>query len=72
MASDDAALPALDPIPLVCMRCGETHPMRFYGLCDGCRAELVRKYDGRAHTVEVAEYEPTMHVTPNAVALRDD
>jgi hypothetical protein len=25
-----------------------------------------------ARTVEVAEYEPKMNVTPNAVALKDD
>jgi hypothetical protein len=46
--------------------------MRFYGLCQACRAELREKFDREAREVEVAEYEPKMNVTPNAVALKDD
>ena len=55
-----------------CMRCGRPEPMRFYGLCERCRRDLHGKYAGRAHEVAVADYEPKMNVTPNAVALRDD
>ena len=34
--------------------------------------ELRAKYLGEGRVVEVAEYEPKMNVTPNAVALKDD
>jgi hypothetical protein len=33
---------------------------------------LVGKYASLARSVAVAEYEPKMNVTPNAVALKDD
>ena len=45
---------------------------RFYGPCQSCRTELRAKYLGEGRVVEVAEYEPKMNVTPNAVALKDD
>jgi len=54
------------------MRCHRDEPMRFYGLCQGCREELRVKYDRAGVTIEVADYEPKMNVTPNAVALKDD
>ncbi len=62
----------LTPETMTCMRCGHAEPMRFYGLCQGCRGELRTKFDRGARAVEVAEYEPKMNVTPNAVALKDD
>jgi Zn finger protein HypA/HybF involved in hydrogenase expression len=62
----------LTPVEMDCMRCGRTAPMRFYGICTDCRAQLQQMFDGRAHTVEVEEYTPKMNVTPNAVALRGD
>ena len=37
-----------------------------------CRGELREKFDRGARDIEVAEYEPKMNVTPNAVALKDD
>ncbi len=37
-----------------------------------CRGDLVAKFAGLGRDVEVAEYEPKMNVTPNAVALKDD
>jgi hypothetical protein len=46
--------------------------MRFYGLCTPCREELVVMFDGEGREVTVAEYEPKMNVTPNAVALKAD
>jgi len=33
---------------------------------------LRTKFMGEGRVVEVAEYEPKMNVTPNAVALKDD
>jgi hypothetical protein len=62
----------LTPEVMECMRCHIEASMRFYGLCTSCRDELRAKYDREARTIEVAEYEPKMNVTPNAVALKDD
>ncbi|MEY4607182.1 MAG: hypothetical protein RLY45_1942 [Actinomycetota bacterium] len=59
----------------VCPRCGsllDAATERFYGPCADCRAQLRAKFLGDGRTVEVAEYEPKMNVTPNAVALKDD
>jgi hypothetical protein len=55
-----------------CMRCRRTEPMRVPGLCRACREELGARYAPRARDVDVERYEPAMHVTPNAVALKDD
>lgn len=55
-----------------CPRCHATVEARFYGPCDACRTELRAAFVREARVVEVAEYEPKMNVTPNAVALKDD
>ncbi len=55
-----------------CPRCAQTVETRFYGPCEGCRDELRAKFVRVARVVEVAEYEPKMNVTPNAVALKED
>ena len=62
----------LTPIAMECMRCGQSRPMRFYGICNDCRAQLHELFDREARIIEVAEYEPKMNVTPNAVALKND
>ena len=62
----------LTPQTMECMRCHRDASMRFYGLCDACRGELRAKFDRGGRVVEVADYEPKMNVTPNAVALKDD
>jgi hypothetical protein len=62
----------LTPETMECMRCHQGALMRFYGLCDHCRADLRTKFDRDGRVVEVADYEPKMNVTPNAVALKDD
>jgi hypothetical protein len=62
----------LSPVDMECMRCHRTAPMRFYGLCTPCREELRQIFDREARDIAVAEYEPKMNVTPNAVALKDD
>jgi hypothetical protein len=54
-----------------CPRCGRAVEARFYGPCTSCRDELRAALGGEAKAVEVAEYEPKMNVTPNAVALKD-
>lgn len=55
-----------------CPRCQASTADDFYGPCAACRADLVAKFAGLGRDVEVAEYEPKMNVTPNAVALKDD
>lgn len=58
--------------PFNCPRCQTSVTAEFYGPCESCRAELRAKFQGEQVDVEVAEYEPKMNVTPNAVALKDD
>lgn len=55
-----------------CPRCAASVVEDFYGPCTGCRGQLRAAYANAGRTVEVAEYEPKMNVTPNAVALKDD
>jgi hypothetical protein len=55
-----------------CPRCQSSVADEFYGPCPTCRGDLIAKYAGLARAVDVAEYEPKMNVTPNAVALKDD
>jgi hypothetical protein len=62
----------LTPVEMDCMRCREAAPMRFAGMCTACRDALYEKYAGGGSAVEVETYDPKMHVTPNAVALKDD
>jgi hypothetical protein len=62
----------LQPVDMECMRCHRTAPMRFYGICTECREDLHTIFARDARTIAVAEYEPTMNVTPNAVALKED
>jgi hypothetical protein len=59
-------------VEFACPRCARTVDARFYGPCDGCREELRATFVRVERIVEVAGYEPRMHVTPNAVALKDD
>ena len=61
-----------DVDPFACPRCGVTVVERFYGPCESCRTELRARYLGEGRVIEVAEYEPKMNVTPNAVATKDD
>lgn len=64
--------PDSSPLEMECMRCGRMEPMRFYGICRGCRARLQELFARERRAIEVPDYEPPMHVTPNAVALRGD
>jgi hypothetical protein len=45
---------------------------RFYGPCEPCRTQLRDQFRQEGRVIELAEYEPKMNVTPNAVALKDD
>ena len=60
------------PGPMPCLRCGAEAAMSFLGPCPACTDALRVKYRSEGRVVEGAEYVPTMHVTPNAVALKDD
>ncbi len=62
---------------LPCPRCGGPlfdgpNPARYFGPCADCREQLRQTLKGETAETEVAEYEPKMNVTPNAVALKDD
>ncbi len=59
-------------MPIICPRCGGTADVRFYGPCDTCRDDLRAQLRGEARDVGDTAYEPALHVTPNAVALKDD
>jgi hypothetical protein len=45
--------------------------MRFRSVCSRCRDDLRTMFHREAKDVEVAEYEPKMNVTPNAVATKE-
>jgi len=62
----------LDRMAITCPRCGAAVEARFYGPCDSCRSALRAALGGTGRDVERAAFEPSMHVTPNAVALKDD
>ncbi|MDG2039836.1 MAG: hypothetical protein P8J30_05080 [Ilumatobacter sp.] len=55
-----------------CPRCQTSAVDDYYGPCATCRSDLVAKFSGLGRAVRVAEYEPKINVTPNAVALKDD
>lgn len=58
-------------VEITCPRCQSTNDERFYGPCESCRGQLREMFRSEGRVVEVAEYEPKMNVTPNAVALKD-
>lgn len=60
------------PALFACPRCGNGVTERFYGPCSPCREQLRTTLGGKARSVEREAFEPSMHVTPNAVALKDD
>ena len=59
-------------VEFTCPRCQTTVEARFYGPCESCRTQLRDAFRSEGRVVELAEYEPKMNVTPNAVALKDD
>lgn len=54
-----------------CPRCGAQVVSPFYGPCETCRGVLRATITTEAEDVGVADYEPKMNVTPNAVATKD-
>ena len=61
-----------DLLSFTCPRCAASVDERLYGPCGSCRDELRAKYVIEGRVIELADYEPKMNVTPNAVALKDD
>lgn len=59
-------------VNVTCPRCAKSVDVRFYGPCDECRTALRDQNQTAGRVIEVAEYEPTMNVTPNAIATKDD
>jgi hypothetical protein len=59
-------------VHLTCPRCGHDVDERYYGPCTSCREELRAVFQREGRVVEIAEYEPKVNVTPNAVATKDD
>ena len=59
-------------VAITCPRCSGRAEVRWYGPCDTCRDDLRAAQRGEARAVEAQAYEPALHVTPNAVALKDD
>ena len=55
----------------VCPRCAAQVAERFFGPCEACRKQLAATFTKAAVDVEVARFEPVMHVTPNQVATKD-
>lgn len=68
--SDAHVLPVVaDVVP--CPRCGQTLDSTYYGPCPDCRTALRSLFAGTKRDIEVADYEPKMNVTPNAVATKE-
>jgi hypothetical protein len=61
----------MEPLAFACPRCHTDVTENHYGPCAACRADLRATVRGTAHTVDVADYEPKVNVTPNAVATKD-
>lgn len=62
---------AVDALRFTCPRCGVQACERFYGPCSACRTELRATLGGEARDVTAERFEPALHVTPNAVALKE-
>ena len=64
-------MPSVDDLQFTCPRCQSAVADRYYGPCPACRTALRASLRGEARAVESTAFEPTMHVTPNAVALKE-
>ena len=67
----DLSTPAPDSASITCPRCQSAVEERFYGPCASCRGELRASLGREARAVEREAFVPAMHVTPNAVALKE-
>jgi hypothetical protein len=60
-----------EELSFTCPRCGTGAAATYYGPCVTCRDELRRTVGAEARAVDGEAFEPRMHVTPNAVALKE-
>jgi len=58
-------------VEITCPRCQSNVEARFYGPCELCRTQLRDLFRIEGRVIELAEYEPKMNVTPNAIAVKD-
>jgi hypothetical protein len=56
---------------LACPRCSGPIDDPYYGPCAACRTALRAAVRGEARDIDVDAYEPALHVTPNAVAMKE-
>jgi len=61
----------VDDLQITCPRCQTAAAVQYYGPCASCRTELRRTMAVEARNVEREDFVPAMHVTPNAVALKE-
>lgn len=75
LARDPGEMPdhgaAAAPLDFTCPRCEASVQAAFYGPCSTCRDQLRAAYQGERRAMERQAFEPAMHVTPNAVALKE-
>lgn len=65
------AVDTLELLDFACPRCGLFVHEAFYGPCSTCVEELRASVRLEKTDVTVADYEPKMNVTPNAVASKE-
>ena len=63
--------PMDQPLGFDCPRCHQAVEARFWGPCPRCREELAAAMVGEARDIELAAFEPAMHVVPNQVATKE-
>ena len=68
-AHGPGTLRRMDALP--CPRCGGPLDTPDYGPCPACVTELRATQRQEAREIEAVAFEPAMHVTPNAVALKE-
>lgn len=58
-------------LDFTCPRCAKPSSTRFYGPCPACRDQLTAASGGPVGEVDVARFEPPMHVVANQVATKE-
>lgn len=66
-----STIQAVDPLDIVCPRCGASAQERFYGPCTSCREQLRATMGGEQKVLDDVVYEPKMNVVPNQIATKE-
>jgi len=61
----------MEDMDLTCPRCSGPLDGPYYGPCGRCRESLRAAAQREVSARERTPFEPAMHVTPNAVALKE-